>query len=598
LKDEELYLFGESDKPDKRIAWNLYQKGLMFNNYVKLDETVQANELFYIGKQWEGVISNGLPTPVYNFLKRVVGFIVSSITSDRITVLATQMAAAGIEDKEYADRIVAVVNAEFQSLCERNNIPKMARTLARNAAVDGDGCLYSYWDPDVHTGMWVEGTEVMGAIKKMIIENDRVFFGNPQDRDVQSQPYIIISSREFVRDVKKRAKENGSSEWQDILPDEEIRNVDRKEYQIGDNKVTTLLVLYRDDETETIWAYECAESGEIKAPWDTGCHMYPISWLNWDTIKDSYHGEAMITGLIPNQIFVNKMWAMIQLSFMRSAFGKVIYDKTRIARWDNAVGAAIPVTGNVDNVAKNIDPAPIQPQVFQLLELAVQMAEQNMGATAVAMGDTRPDNTSAIIALQRASNTPHELTKQNLYDCIEESFRIDLDIMTANYGVRPVLVAPTVMEADAYKFVGQPVPETVQVMFDFSQLDNHPFTLKLDVGASTYWSETAAIQTMDNLLMNGRILTSEYLDRLPEDFMPKKGELLAAVRAREDAQGLSAPINPNPAPTAPEPEGAEALVPQEMAEQVEGQMEIPTGSGNGAMQRAIARTGEVPPEIL
>jgi len=595
LKDKDLLLFGESEHPDAKIAWNLYEEGLRFNDYVKLDEIVSANEDMFIGRQWEGVISNGLPTPVYNFLKRVVGFIVASITSDRITVLATMMAAAGIEDKEYADRIVAVVNQELQSLFERNNISRLARALARNAAVDGDGCLYSYWNPDVHTGMYNGGAEIMGAIETEVIENDRVFFGNPQDRDVQSQPYIIISSREFVRDAKKRAKANGSQDWQNIQPDEEIRSVDRKEYQIGTNKVTTLLTLYRNEETDTIWAYESTQSGEIREPWDTGCHLYPISWLNWDTIKDSYHGEAMITGLIPNQVFVNKMWALIQLSFMRSAFGKVIYDKTRIGRWDNAVGAAIPVTGNVDNVAKNIDPAPIQPQVFQLLQLAVEMAEQNMGATAVAMGDTRPDNTSAIIALQRASNTPHELTKQNWCDSVEDMSRIYLDMMTVNYGTRPVLVPPTAMEADSYRFVQQPVPETVTVMFDFSQLANHPFTLKLDVGASTYWSETASIQTMDNLLMNGRILTSEYLDRLPEDFVPKKGELLAAVRAREDAQGLSAPIGGGM------PQGShdeQALVPQEMAEQVEGKMEIPTGSGNGAMQRAIARTGEVPSEIL
>ena len=594
MKDKELLLFGESDKPDVKIAWDLYQEGLKFNLVFKLDEIVKSNEDFYVGKQWEGVVSNGLPTPVFNYLKRVVGFIVSSITSDRIAVLATQMAAAGIEDKEYAERIIAVVNAELQSLFERINISKLARALARNAAVDGDGCLYSYWDADVHTGMFSGSEEIMGAIKTEIIENDRVFFGNPQDRDVQSQPYIIISSREFVRDVKKRAKENGSKDWQSIQPDEDQSNADKKPYQISDNKVTTLLLFYRDEETETIWAYESTQSGEVRKPWDTGCHLYPIAWLNWDMIKDSYHGEAMITGLIPNQIFVNKMWAMIQLSFMRSAFGKVIYDKTRISRWDNAVGAAIPVTGNVDTVARNIDPPPIQPQVFQLLQLAVEMAEQNMGATAVAMGDTRPDNTSAIIALQRASNTPHELTKQNWCDCVEDLSRIYLDQMTANYGTRPVLVPPTVMEADAYKFAGQPVPENVQVMFDFSQLENHPFTLKLDVGASTYWSETASIQTMDNLLMNGRILTSEYLDRLPEDFVPKKGELLAAVRAREDAQGLSAPVSQPGSMQSPE----EALVPQEMAEQVEGQMDIPTGSGNGAMQRAIARTGEVPAEIL
>lgn len=599
MKDRDLLLFGTSDKPDVQIAWDLYQSGLMVNQDFKLDKIVETNENFYVGKQWEGVVSNGLPTPVYNFIKRVVGFIVSSITSDRITVLASQMAAAGIRDKEYADRIVAVVNAEFQSLCERNNIPKLAQKIARNAAVDGDGCLYSYWDADVHTGMWNGDAEIMGAIKKEILDNDRVFFGNPQDNDPQAQPYIIISTREFVRDAKKRAKENGSKDWQNIQPDEDQRDMNKKPYQICNDKVTTLLLLYRDEETETIWAYESTQTGEIREPWDTGCRLYPISWMNWDFIKDSYHGEAMITGLIPNQIFVNKMWALIQVSFMRSAFGKVIYDKTRVARWDNAVGAAIGVTGNVDNVAKNIDPSPVQPQVFQLLELAVKMAEQNMGATDVAMGDSRPDNTSAIIALQRASNTPHEIPKHNLYDCIEDSFRIDLDLMTANYGQRPVLVPPTAMEADAYKFAKQPVPENVTIKFDFSQLANHPFTLKLDVGASTYWSETAAIQTMDNLLMNHHILASEYLDRLPEDFMPKKGELLAAVRAREDAQGLSAPITPNPAP-APQmaPAGEEALVPQEMAEQVEGQMDIPTGSGNGAMQRAIARTGEVPPEIL
>ena len=145
-----------------------------------------------------------------------------------------------------------------------------------------------------------------------------------------------------------------------------------------------------------------------------------------------------MTGLIPNQIFVNKMWAMIQLSFMRSAFGKVVYDKTRIGRWDNAVGAAIPVTGNVDNVAKNIDPAPIQPQVFQLLQLAVEMSEQKMGATAVAMGDTRPDNTSAIIALQRAASIPAEITKQNLYQSVEDLGRIYLEFMGEYYGKRPV----------------------------------------------------------------------------------------------------------------------------------------------------------------
>ena len=50
MKDKDLLLFGESDKPDVKIAWDLYQVGLEFNENFKLDETVKANEDFYVGK--------------------------------------------------------------------------------------------------------------------------------------------------------------------------------------------------------------------------------------------------------------------------------------------------------------------------------------------------------------------------------------------------------------------------------------------------------------------------------------------------------------------------------------------------------------------
>ena len=39
-----------------------YQKMLGYNTAVNLDETVRANENFFIGKQWEGVDAKGLPT--------------------------------------------------------------------------------------------------------------------------------------------------------------------------------------------------------------------------------------------------------------------------------------------------------------------------------------------------------------------------------------------------------------------------------------------------------------------------------------------------------------------------------------------------------
>ena len=111
---------------------------------------MRVNENFYIGKQWEGVQSNGLPTPVFNFIKRVVGFDVATITSDNVKVTASPLANTANTDGLIEP--VRIVNEEFDALAARNKISSLLREFARNAAVDGDGCLYTYWDADAETG--------------------------------------------------------------------------------------------------------------------------------------------------------------------------------------------------------------------------------------------------------------------------------------------------------------------------------------------------------------------------------------------------------------------------------------------------------------
>ena len=65
-----------------------YEAGLSFNQGIELYDCVQTNENFFIGKQWEGVKSNGLPTPVFNFLKRVVLFSVANVSTDNLKLHA------------------------------------------------------------------------------------------------------------------------------------------------------------------------------------------------------------------------------------------------------------------------------------------------------------------------------------------------------------------------------------------------------------------------------------------------------------------------------------------------------------------------------
>lgn len=564
----------ESKLPDCGTAWKLYERGLDFNASINLEDTVRVNENFFIGKQWEGVISNGLPTPVFNFLKRVCCFTVATITSDNIKVNASPLSAT--PNTTSLVEPVRIINEELDALTELNNIPSLMREFARNAAVDGDGCLYTWWDPDAETGQ-----DAKGCIRTEIVENLRVHFGNPNDRDVQSQPWIILERREIISAAQAEAKENGFETWRNIGGDGDNTNPDAAKETT--DKVTTILLFWRDTKTRHIWAYKCARGSSIREPWDLGIKLYPISWLNWDYIQDCFHGQAMITGLIPNQIFVNKLWAMSQLSLMTTAFPKVVYDATRVGKWDNRIGAAIGIQGgDVNNVAKIIDPASISPQISQFIQLAVEETEQSLGATSVALGDTRPDNTSAIIALQRAASTPSEITKQNLYKSIEDLYRIYIEFMGEYYGKRYVDMTTPEEVRQVYDFIGQETPAEIPMQFDFSQLKDMPMHIKLDIGASSYYSEIASIQTLDNLLKMGKIDTVQYLERIPDGYIPGRRELINELKEQQrNAMAMQAQMQQS----APQSPGGAPVAGDTTKD------EIPTGGGYSALQRKVNETG-------
>ena len=552
--------------PTHEQGWKLYQRGVSYNASIGLNDTVRANENFFIGKQWEGVQANGLPTPVFNILKRVACFTVATISSDNVKIAAAPLAATA-RTKQLIEPS-RILNEELDALTEINKIPSLMREFARNAAVDGDGCTYTYWDPDEETGQ-----DAKGAIKTEVVDNTRVFFGNPNDRHVQSQPYIIIESRAILGDVKAKARDNGFDTWADITTDDDATQPDH--YKNLDDKVTLLLLMWRDKKTRRIWAYEFTEKSPVREAWDMGIKLYPITWLNWDYVQNSYHGQSMITGLIPNQIFINRSWAMSQLSLMTTAYPKIVYDKTRITKWDNRIGAAIGINGgDVNSVARNIDPATISPQVSQFIRDAIEQTEESLGATSVALGDTRPDNTSAIIALQRAAATPSEITKQNLFQSIEDLYRIYLEFIAEYYGTRLIDIAPPAELQDVYAMAGQDMPTEITVEFDFKQLKGLPMRMKLDVGASSYYSEIASIQTLDNLLRMGQIDVLQYLERIPDGYIPARRELIDDIKNQRQAQMQQ--MQP------PAAEGGDVSATQP---------ELPTGGGYSALQRKVNETG-------
>ena len=546
--------------------WKQYCAGLDFNNKLRLVENVANNENFFIGKQWEGVVSNGLPTPVFNILKQIVLHQVATITSDNFTISATPLRASANDKRlEMASQ---VVNSELRALFKVNKLPNLSRIMMRNAAVDGDGCMFTYFDPDAPTGL--DG--IKGAIKTEIIDNTRVLFGNPNSRNVQSQPYIIIWKRRQICDVKDEARANGLSEEeiQNISADTDDNNSRMDSYV--DDKCTVLTKLWRDKKTGTIWGCEVTKGAVIRKPYDVRIKSYPVTWICWDYVQECYHGQALITGLIPNQEFINKAYAMAMLSQMTSAFPTKLFDRTRVTKWTNQVGAQIAVDGSVEGVAKILEPAQISPQIAQFINSTIENTQSLTGATAAALGNTRPDNTSAIIALQRAAAIPAEITKQNLYECLEDLGRIYIEFMAAYYGTRPVDIPTTAVVGDEIAKFANANVGMMQQEFDFAQLEDCPMTIGLDVGASSYWSEVASMQTLENLLQLGLITVADFLERIPDGYVAKRQELLDKYKQKEMAALMPA--------VAPESD-------EDVLAQDDTATEIPETSGNSELQREI-----------
>lgn len=539
-----------------------HEAGITFNDGINLYDTVQTNEDFFIGKQWEGVKSNGLPTPVFNFIKRVVLFSVSNVSTDNLKLHAKPLTGSGQVPTKTLETFSDILNDQFAAIFERNAMGKLVREFCRNAAVDGDGCLYTYWDGEEETGQVAKG-----GIRTEVLQNTQVMFGNPNARDVQTQPYILIERRMLVREARKYAERWGCGNLDAIVADDKGAG-DQRMDQLGGDKVTVILRLWRDDETGTIHGYEATRTTAIRKEWDLGIKRYPLVWLSWDYVQDCYHGQAMITGLIPNQIFINKLFAMTMISLMTLAYPKVVYDKTKIAKWSAKVGTAIGVNGGVDGVAQIVNPASVSPQISQFIDATIGYTQKFLGASDVALGDTRPDNTSAIIALQRAAATPMELTKQNLLQCVEDLGRIYMEFEGEYYGNRMVEV-----ELD-----GMDGKESIH--FDFSTLQTIPCSIDLDAGASSYWSEIANMQTLDNLLLQGKIPTSEYLRRLPTGQITDREALIAVTRAAERGDTMTRGDLQDVLAAGANKEGAE--------------LPVRGGAGYGALQRKINETGVVP----
>lgn len=504
--------YRESHPPSR--VFEEYRKGLNYKSSNDVFENAKKNENFFIGKQWEGVNAPNMDKPVFNILKRVINYFIANLVSDKIGIHFSLINRVEDDTKKI---YLKAVRRQIELVMEQNKYYQKARLALRDAAVTGNGCMHLYYDPAVKTGH--EGEE--GGISVELIDATDVIFGNPMTSEVQEQPYIIIAARRTKQSVLEELERlNKESLMPEIVSDgAENPNVSEDD-DLYDDKLTVLTKYYKRN--GRVFFTKVTKNVAIFEPTDTGMELYPVCYMNWERKKNSMHGVGIVDGLIPNQIAINKMAAMSFQFIKQQAFPRVIYNKQKIERWQTGL-APIAVNGDPNDVLfydKTSNEMSSAVPVF--FEKFVSYTRDLMGASDAALGNVAPDNTSAIIAVQKATAIPLELVKQEYYQFVEDFVRINIEIMKSYFGVRTILVTD-----EAGNDSEQP--------YDFSLLNDMVFALNVDIGASNYWQETTDIGTLDNLRMANVIDDLTYVESLPEHSVPNREKIIETIRERQEA---------------------------------------------------------------
>ncbi len=511
-------------------------------------EQSKINERFYVGDQWFGAqAGNSRPLVRRNIIKRIGEYKISTIGS---APLAVNFTADGVPDtvelekskKEVNNQllkgedpftegtpdavetsvIMSAMSEYFASSSERLKFNELCEEALRDAFISGTSFIYTYWDSDILTGLYADEaqkTQLKGDVACEVINVENVNLGDPNNDDIQSQPYIIISQRKPLSDVKREAKRN-RQKAEEIKADEAntylINGGDRGEAEPQDSKrVTVLTKLWKEydqnGQTFKIYGIRVTENAVIRPKWDLKITLYPIAKFCWERRKSSAYGDSEVTYLIPNQIAINRaltaaVWAtmnagMPKLAVNTDAYdGPINNDPGQILRLNN-IGER-----SVDNVIKYLQPPAFAGAFEGLVNDIAANTLTDSGATDAALGNIRPENATAIIQTREAALQPLQVTQNRYYAFVEECARIRADFWLNLYGDRSLKV----VDRNGTRYIP----------FHADRYKKLVINAKVDVGASTLWSESVVISTLDSLLVNNRITFQQYLERLPKGLIP------------------------------------------------------------------------------
>jgi hypothetical protein len=509
-----------------------YKDGLQYKQRMEFAARWPEYERFKAGDQWPAATprTKNLPRPVFNIIDHIESHKVSSVMNENIKMVFSAVEGGGDGQEASADLFTRCADTTWENIRQG----RLNEEALEDASNRGTGVWHYYWDNSREGGTALAWK---GEMAGEVIDPMNFFPGNPQQRDVQRQPYLIVSSRELVSAVRDEAREGGMGvETVNAVRadrDTSDEGYDAARIEMDDSeKVTVLTRYWRDKSTGTVWFAKACSGVLVKPAADTELRLYPLAVMQWKKRPKSIFGIGDTEGLIPNQKAINFLMAMQLLSVQLTGWPKLRYLQGAIDpnKVTNAPGEMIEVR-RVDGSGWGVDymiPGGFNNQSQLLVDKFLEYTKEVSGAQEAAMGEAPGSdlNASAIMMLQKAAGVPLEGIRRRFYQAMEDVGRIWEEFWKVRYNTRRLV---TVRDDDG---------QEAAVEFTGTDHAGAELNLKIDIGPASTYSESLMMSSLDKFLNKQYITFDEYLKYAPKSVVPFKGRLLKDLEQRGIPGGI------------------------------------------------------------
>lgn len=507
----------------KTEEWKLYEKGKNYNTSMGLYKDTEDNYDFYHGNQWKGAKLGNIQPITLNIIRPTVKYKVGVLNSNAYQIVFNPNVYDNYEQEQNLEDTCKVLNRYSNKIWEVEQVNKKVREVLKDACINSEGIIHAYENDE--------------KIKVEVIDKTNIYYGNENDSDIQSQPYILISYRRTVDSVQEEARANGMSEEEiaKITSDSDFEEQAGRDKRIEEISPMCLVLLKYYKKDGTIWIKKSTRNAVVHEEADTKLKLYPIAHMVWEEVKGYSRGMGEVKYLRPNQIEINKTATRRAIAVQLCAYPKLVANMEYISNPSSLekVGTTIKLDGikadDVNKVVSYLRPTTMSTDALNLQQELMKDTQDLAGAGDTVNGNVDPTQASgkAILAVQQAGQQPLNDQLERFKTFIEDLARIWFE-MLQTYSTNGIIVTKEIKDEQTGDVIEIPYK------MSYEELQNMKLNIKIDITPHSAYDKYAQEQSLENLMLKQLITFEEYVNALSEDSVMPKPKLEKILKDREE----------------------------------------------------------------